>query len=316
MRQRAGRPAASTASFGGRKRGKRREPGGTAPSKTASGRSGSSPGKIAASVSPSKISSPTRSPASGVPATALSISRPSRTLVSRVARTEASATVPTRAPAASVRARRAVDEEAQQRVEAVVVGVVDVVGLRRGEQHPVGARREQARQQRVAAGPEGHQHPVERLLELGERGRAGIDRREHVDEHDLPVDALEVVAEERPHHMRLVGLEAALHQRREACSARSAAPGWKVERREGQRRRAGEIARHQEAPRRRRRDRLRPGPQRREIGLEGLARRARHDLVGRAGRIEALRGSRAKARRCAARPGRRLASIVWRDQSA
>ncbi len=43
------------------------------------------------------------SPASGVPATARSTSPSSCTVVSRVARTEASATVPTRAPAASVR---------------------------------------------------------------------------------------------------------------------------------------------------------------------------------------------------------------------
>ena len=42
-------------------------------------------------------------PASGMPATARKVSRPSRMLVSRVARTEASATVPTLAPAASVR---------------------------------------------------------------------------------------------------------------------------------------------------------------------------------------------------------------------
>ena len=97
---------------------------------------------------------------------------PRARVVSRVARTEASATVPTRAPAASVRRTRAVDEEAQERVEPVVVGVVDVIGLGGGEQHPVGARREQARQQGVAAGAEGHQHLVERLLQFGERDRA------------------------------------------------------------------------------------------------------------------------------------------------
>ena len=80
-------------SCGGRKRGKRSEPGGTAPSSTASGRSGSSPGKTAASVVAVKYLVVDALARFGVPATAFSASPPSRTVVSRVARTAASATV-------------------------------------------------------------------------------------------------------------------------------------------------------------------------------------------------------------------------------
>jgi hypothetical protein len=83
----------------------------------------------------------------------------------------------------------------------------------------------------------------------------------------------------------LVGLEAALHQGREAAR-RDRLPGREVEGREGERRRSGEVARHQEAPRRRRRDGLRAGAQRRQIGLEGVARGLGPDLVGGALRVE------------------------------
>ena len=43
------------------------------------------------------------------------------------------------------------------------------------------------------------------------RGRPGIQRRQHVDQHDLPVEPGEMIAEERLHDMRLVGLVAPLH---------------------------------------------------------------------------------------------------------
>ena len=162
-----------------------------------------------------------------------------------------------------------------------MVGVVDVIGLGRREQHPVGAGREQAGQERVAAGPERHQHLIERLLQFGQRDRPGIDGGEHVHEHDLAVDALEMIAEERPDHMGLVGLETPLHEGGEAAR-RDRLALRQVEGREGERGRAGKIARHQEAPRRRRRHGLGPGAQGREIILEGLARLRRQHLVGSA----------------------------------
>ena len=40
---------------------------------------------------------------------------------------------------------------------------------------------------------------------------AGIERLQRVDQHDLPVEPRDVLAEERLHHMRLVGLVAPLH---------------------------------------------------------------------------------------------------------
>ena len=55
-----------------------------------------------------------------------------------------------------------------------------------------------------------------------------------------------MIAVERPHHHVLVGLVAPLHHRPERACGR-AAVGGTVERREGERRRARKIARHQEA---------------------------------------------------------------------
>ncbi len=58
---------------------------------------------------------------------------------------------------------------------------------------------------------EKHWAHLKSALEIGNGSRSGIERRQSVDQHDLPVEPCEVVAEEGPHHDVLVGLEAALH---------------------------------------------------------------------------------------------------------
>ena len=60
-----------------------------------------------------------------------------------------------------------------------------------------------------------------RALQVGERAGAGVDGGERVDQHDLPVEAGEVVAEERLHHVRLVALEAARQHGARGCRAGS-----------------------------------------------------------------------------------------------
>ncbi len=132
------------------------------------------------------------------------------------------------------------------RLEPVVVGVVQMVGLGRGEQDAVDARPEDRAEPRGAAGAEGVHHAVERGLEIAQRRRAGIQRAEQVDQHDLPVETGEMVAEERPHDMGLIGLVAPLHHRRQRAR-RDLDAFLERQRREGQRRRAFEIAGHQEA---------------------------------------------------------------------
>jgi len=114
---------------------------------------------------------------------------------------------------------------------------------------------------------------------------AAVQRREHIDEHDLAVEAGEVIAEERPHHIALVGLVAPRHQRpqRAAWEARCALG---IERREGQRRRAFEIARHEEAPRGQSRQRVLIGPRRGQIRLEQVRQLCCVRFVGRFRRVD------------------------------
>ena len=73
-----------------------------------------------------------------------------------------------------------------------------------------------------------------------------VERGERIGQHDLAIEPGKMIAEERPHHDVLVGLIAAHHHRPQRSLRRLAADGH-VERRKGQRRRVGEIARHQEA---------------------------------------------------------------------
>ena len=124
-------------------------------------------------------------------------------------------------------------QRAQDRLQPVVARMMQMVGLGRREQDAVDARAEDRGEPRGAAGAEGAHDFGERVLEIGERGRAGVQRRQRVDQHDLPVEPGEMIAEERPHHMRLIGLVAALHHRRERAGRdrrrrRRAAIGAKV----------------------------------------------------------------------------------------
>ena len=68
------------------------------------------------------------------------------TVPSRVARTEASARTSTLAPANLARSTRARDQARQDRFQPVVVAVVEMIGLGRGEQDPVDPPRDEAGQ--------------------------------------------------------------------------------------------------------------------------------------------------------------------------
>ena len=67
----------------------------------------------------------------------------------------------------------------------------------------------------AGAGAENAQYGFERALQVNDGVAALIERPERVDEHDLPVEPAEVVAEEGPHDVRLIALEAPRHHRGE-----------------------------------------------------------------------------------------------------
>ena len=111
------------------------------------------------------------------------------------------------------------------------------------------------REREVASGAESAHDVGERVLEIGERGGTGVERRKGVDQHDLPVEPGEMVAKERPHHMRLIGLVAARHHRRERAGGDRRLVG-EGDRSERQSRRALEVARHEEPAGRQGRERV------------------------------------------------------------
>ncbi len=119
-------------------------------------------------------------------------------------------------------------------------------------------------------------------------GAAGIDGGERVDQHDLPVEPGEVVAEERLHDVRLVALETARQQSAEAAAPMAAGRGRR-QREEGQQRRAGEVAGEQEAPR--------TGRGERGIGRPRLLQVAREEARRRRARPARPRGRRHRRRR-------------------
>ena len=84
-----------------------------------------------------------------------------------------------------------------------------MIGLGGGEQQPVDAARQDGGQPGVGPRPEALEDRLHAGLQVGQRAGAGVDGGQRVDQHDLPVEAGEVVAEERLHHVRLVALEAA-----------------------------------------------------------------------------------------------------------
>ena len=93
------------------------------------GSSGKSPGKIAASVSPSKISPAIASAAKGTPRTQGSCCRPRRTIASRVARIAARATTSTCAPANSAFAVARWVERLSINFQSVVTRVMEMIRL-------------------------------------------------------------------------------------------------------------------------------------------------------------------------------------------
>ncbi len=157
---------------------------------------------------------------------------------------------------------------------------MQVIGLGRGEQDAVDAPAEDRREPRVGAGAERGQDVGHRRAQVLDRARAVVDGAERVDQHHLPVEPGEVVAKERLDHDALVGVEALLERaperrRRTARGAR--------QRREGERGRALEVARHQEPPRRDAGEAR--AARRREVAGEGRRQRAGRRLVERRGGI-------------------------------
>ena len=129
-----------------------------------------------------------------------------------------------------------------------MLGVVQMVGLGRGEQDPLDPLATQkAGQPAVAARAKGAQHIGHGAAQILDRARPLMDGAQHIDQHDLPVDLGEMVAEEGLHDLGLVALIAPRHLAPEA-----AAPGFGRlrQRGKGQDRRPGQIARQQEPPRR------------------------------------------------------------------
>ena len=99
--------------------------------------------------------------------------------------------------------------------------VVDMIGFGGGEQQPVDApAAEQRREPARWPGPERLEHGCERALQIRRRLRAAVERAEHVDEHDLPVEPAEVIAKERPHDMLHVAVVAARHHGGERAALR------------------------------------------------------------------------------------------------
>ncbi len=85
---------------------------------------------------------------------------------------------------------------AQDRLEPVVAGGVDVVGLGGGEQQLVDAAHEQ-RDEPALTSRRGTraEHGFQRALaDRRRRRRAAFSAPEHVDEHDLAVETAEVIA--------------------------------------------------------------------------------------------------------------------------
>ena len=86
------------------------------------------------------------------------------------------------------------DDAAEDRLEAVMVAVMEMVGLGRRKEDAVDAAGHQAGQPVGAAKAIGRQDRGQRRLEVGNGGAAGVDRGQRVDQHDLAIEAGEVIA--------------------------------------------------------------------------------------------------------------------------
>ena len=102
-------------------------------------------------------------------------------------------------------------QPSEQAREPVVVAVRDVIGLCGGEQDPVDLAGQNGPEPARPAGPEGGKHIREGPFKIAQSGRAGIQRCEYIDEHDLPIEPGEMVAEEELHYVRFEGLVPPLH---------------------------------------------------------------------------------------------------------
>ena len=92
-----------------------------------------------------------------------------------------------------------------------------MVGLGRGKQDPVDAGAEEPAQQASPAEPERGEDRVERQTVIGKSLLAGVQRTQHVDEHDLPVHVTRELCEEGLHDNAPVRLETRFHQRGETA---------------------------------------------------------------------------------------------------
>src|SRR5690606_27227618 len=108
-----------------------------------------------------------------------------------------------------------VGEAAYDRLKAVVAVMVDVVGLRGGDQHAVDTAGDEAAQEMTPARPETAEDLRQCPLQVGNGGGAGVECLHGVDKHDLAVETGDVLAEEGLYHMRLVRLKASFHHRME-----------------------------------------------------------------------------------------------------
>ncbi len=77
-----------------------------------------------------------------------------------------------------------------------MAGVVDMIGLGRGEEDAIDAAREGAEEGMGLALAEAGEDGGERGFEIGDGGRAGIEGAQRVDEDDLAIEPGEVIAEE------------------------------------------------------------------------------------------------------------------------
>ena len=145
-----------------------------------------------------------------------------------------------------------VGDQAQDRLQPVVAGVVQVVGLGGGEQRCGRCGAAEQRDSQVLAPGRKHVRIAvhARARRSATRVGAGVERGQHIDQHDLPVEPGEVVAEERLHHMRLIGSRSgapSCAQRAARAGRRRCATGGSGQKVSG--RRAFEVARQQEAAR-------------------------------------------------------------------
>jgi hypothetical protein len=109
--------------------------------------------------------------------------------------------------------KRMPDDEREDGLEPIMIAVMELIGLGGGEQHLVDARREKRGEPSALPNPEGLEHVSKRVLEILHRSRAGIERAQHIDKHDLPIKPREMIAEEGLNDERFVGFVAPLESR-------------------------------------------------------------------------------------------------------